>query len=176
MQKELLFKKLHQTFNILLCESKKTRTYGTKQLLSTSEISSLKCIERNSNTKAGDLSRYLGITNGAVTQLAKKLQEKKLIVPYHLKGNNKEVFYELTEKGKLACRGYDEHFKQKITPVEDYIATLDEGVVNSLITIMDLLVQNSDTKNKCAIITDLDSDTHTNQTDLKRCEKCQNSY
>ena len=152
-----------------------TRNYGTKHQLSNSEISALKCIQRNSNTKAGDLSQYLGITNGAVTQLAKKLQDKSLIVSYHIEGNNKEVFYDLTKSGHKACTIYDEFLQKKILPVKNYIATLDDEVVNSLINIMDLLIENSDTKNKCYILNDKQENT-IRKTDLKRCEKCQNNY
>ncbi len=89
-KKESLVKKLYQALNIMICESKIARNYGTGHELTYSDINLLKCVQHNENAKASELSQYLGITNGAVAQLAKKLEDKGYLEPYRITGNKKK--------------------------------------------------------------------------------------
>ena len=57
---------------------KKPRTFGTQHKLYQSEIHFIEAIGLSGDYSASELSEKLGITNGAVTQVADKLLKKKL--------------------------------------------------------------------------------------------------
>ena len=52
--KEALIKKLYRAVNLMACESKLARDYGTPHELTASDIDFLKCVEKNAAAKASD--------------------------------------------------------------------------------------------------------------------------
>ena len=62
-------------------------------------------IERANVTK---LSELLNITRGGISKIIKKLINKGFIETYTDKSNKKEIYYNLTQQGKIA---FDEHEK-----------------------------------------------------------------
>ena len=175
-KKERLVKKLYQALNIMICESKIARDYGTGHKLTYSDISLLKCVRHNEEAKAGDLSQYLGITNGAVTQLAQKLGKKGYLEPYRIPGNKKEVYYKLTAEGEAACRGYDEYYGRMDSNIEDYIATLDNDTIEKIIGLFDAMADCATVNEHCSIKHAIGAAGHSQQAEIKRCEKCQRIY
>ena len=87
---------------------KKSRSFGTSELLHQSEIHFIEAIGIPSEVNASQLSNKLHISNGAITQVADKLLNKKLIEKHKLETNKKEVYFRLTEQGKVA---YESHRK-----------------------------------------------------------------
>ena len=87
---------------------KKPRSFGTSELLHQSEIHFIDAIGIDSEINASQLSDKLHISNGAITQVADKLLKKKLIEKYKIETNKKEVYFRLTEQGKVA---YESHRK-----------------------------------------------------------------
>ena len=67
--------------------------------------------ERHMLDKAGEnpginvteFARVVGVTKGAVSQVIKKLDSKGLVRRYKKGDNDKEVFIDLTEKGREVC-------------------------------------------------------------------------
>ncbi|SNS14951.1 DNA-binding transcriptional regulator, MarR family [Humidesulfovibrio mexicanus] len=45
------------------------------------------------------LAKQMAMTRGAISKIAKRLLSKRLIESYRLPGNNKEIYYRLTETG-----------------------------------------------------------------------------
>ena len=175
-KKKSLVKKLYQALNIMICESKIARSYGTVHKLTYSDICLLKCVQHNDDAKASDLSQYLGITNGAVAQLAKKLENKGYLEPYRIIGNKKEVYYKLTAGGEAACRGYDEHYGKMWSEIEEYISKLDDGTVEKIIGLFDLVADSIAVNEHCSISHAADKTGCSQETTIKRCEKCQRIY
>ncbi len=175
-KKEELIKKLYQSLNIMICESKIARSYGTGHKLTYSDISLLKCVQRNGNAKAGELSQFLGITNGAVAQLAKKLEEKGYLEPYRITGNKKEVYYRLTPDGEEACLGYDEHYGKMRSSAEAYISTLDDDTIEKITKLFDLVAGSTAVSDRCSIRHAADKTGPSHEGAIKRCEKCQRLY
>jgi len=62
--------------NRINSNDKKPRPFGTSQLLHQSEIHFIDAIESGEGINASRLSQKLGITNGAVTQIADKLVKR----------------------------------------------------------------------------------------------------
>ena len=75
--------------------NKNPRKFGTNQQLYQSEIHFIDAIGINEEINASQLSIKLDITNGAVTQVAQKLIQKKLIAKYKRETNKKEVYFKL---------------------------------------------------------------------------------
>jgi len=174
-QRQSVIEKFYQTISVINCESKIAKNYGTKHNLTTSDISLLKCIQRNENSKAGDLSQYLGMTNGAVTQLAKKLERKEYLDPYRMQGNKKEVYYRLTESGEMACEGYDRYYDKIKKTVDAYIETLDDETVKKITGLFDAVADSASVDKDCYIKCECKND-DTKQESIGRCEKCKRIY
>lgn len=87
---------------------KKPRSFGTSELLHQSEIHFIDAIGIDGEINASQLSEKLSISNGAITQVADKLLNKKLIEKYKKESNKKEVYFRLTEQGEVA---YESHRK-----------------------------------------------------------------
>lgn len=175
-EKEDLINKLYRALNIMICESKIARNYGTGHKLTYSDISLLKCVQRNESAKASELSQYLGITNGAVAQLAKKLEGKGYLEPYRITGNKKEVYYKLTASGEKACRGYDEHYGKQKFNIEDYIAELDGDTIQKITGLFDTVADSAAVYDHCSFKPAAGKTNPSYEETAKRCEKCQRTY
>lgn len=55
------------------------------------------------------VAEHMGMTRGAISKMTKKLLAKGLIEKYTLESNKKEVYFKLTDQGKLL---FDEHAKR----------------------------------------------------------------
>jgi DNA-binding MarR family transcriptional regulator len=104
----------------------KKRDYGTGDLLSPSEIHMLQAIGTNPGSKITGIAAYMGVTKGAVSQMAKKLAAKKMVVKYSGPGNEKEVLLKLTAAGKRAQKGHDRHHQMLIEAMENSLGDLTE--------------------------------------------------
>ncbi|WDV44637.1 MarR family transcriptional regulator [Clostridiaceae bacterium M8S5] len=117
---------------------KKPRKFGTNQLMYQSEIHFIDAIGCNEQIKPSELSNKLGITYGAITQIATKLIKKKLIEKYKIKNNKKEVYYKLTESGKVA---YENHrlFHQELNDkIVSYLKDLSKDEIQVLLGLLDI--------------------------------------
>lgn len=170
-----LIQKFHQAANLMLCDAKTSRRYGTKYPLTYSDLSFLKCIQRNENNKAGEISQYLGITNGAVVQLAKKLEGKEYLESYRMEGNKKEVYYRLTESGQTACEGYDKYNDEMNSLIEAYIIDLDEDTIQTISGLFEAIITGIELKKGCYIKHASEEAKLETKTD-GRCEKCKRTY
>ncbi len=174
--KEDLIGKLHRTISLMSCESRISRDYGTAHELTASDIDFLKCVEKNEGTKASDLSLYLGVTNGATTQLAKKLMQKGYVEPYRLEGNKKEVFYRLTDAGQTACGGFDAHYAKINQEIALYLDRLDEQALEQIGGLLDAIAESLSVGEHCSVQHGADNRENPHTAGEKKCEKCQKTY
>ncbi|UPK46829.1 MarR family transcriptional regulator [Paenibacillus pabuli] len=66
-----------------------------------SEVHCIEYIEKNADSNVTKLAESFYMTRGAISKLTKKLIEKGLIESYQKSDNKKEVYFRLTEKGKV---------------------------------------------------------------------------
>lgn len=121
---------IHQYFtsmNTLMEEERKPRKYGTDHLLYHSEINLIDTIYRHPESNAITLSKIMGVTRGAVTQIGNQLEDKGFIVKYLKSGNKKEKYYRLTELGDEVRRGHAQYHKEANENICNYLSTLEEG-------------------------------------------------
>ena len=111
---------------------KQPRPFGTKQLLYQSEIHFIDAIEPGEGLNASQISRKLGITNGAVTQIADKLVQKELITKYRKDDNRKEIYLKLTEEGVTAFKHHKLFHKELSDKMIEYIDNLNHEQIEGI--------------------------------------------
>jgi DNA-binding MarR family transcriptional regulator len=107
-----LFERWARIMNKMSRSESLPRDFGTGDLLFPSEVHTLCFIGKVPGIRITDLSVRLGVTKGAVSKIAKKMEEKGLIEKYREPGNDKEVLVRLTLTGKKAYLGHEEHHKK----------------------------------------------------------------
>jgi len=76
--------------------------------LSLAEVHCIDWIGMIDHPNVTKISEKMGLTRGGISRISKKLLGKGLIESYQEPDNNKEIYYQLTESGKIV---YDEHKK-----------------------------------------------------------------
>jgi len=95
----------------LFQEYASTIQHGNEEAFAEIHLAEIHCInaigklELANVTKIAELMR---MTRGAISKINKKLLHRGLILSYQLPDNQKEIYYKLTEEGKLL---YDTHAK-----------------------------------------------------------------
>ena len=127
---------------------KKPRNFGTKHALYQSEIHFIDAIEPGDGIIASQVAQKLGVTKGAVTQIADKLVKKGLIEKYKRPDNKKEVYIKLTSDGKIA---YDRHrlfHKQLGDKMIAYLDSLSPAQMQALTGLLNIIDKNLPDLNK----------------------------
>lgn len=75
-------------------------------VVNTAGLSTMNVIDQNPKCCVTELGKIMGLSKGAISQMATKLLHKELIRKTKLPGNAKVVYLELTEKGKMALEEY----------------------------------------------------------------------
>ena len=96
---------------------------GTLQL-AIGEIHLIECIGKHQGANVTEISNILGNTRGAVSQMAKKLEKKGLIVKTKRGDNNKEIILQLSKEGDEI---FLEHEKFHESLYKDILSTLDSS-------------------------------------------------
>lgn len=118
---------------------KKPRPFGTKHSLYQSEIHFIDAVEPGDGITVSNVARKLGITKGAVTQIANKLVNKGLVEKYKKQGNKKEVYIKLTGEGEIAYENHRLFHKELNDKMIAYLDTLNTEQVQGLIGFMDII-------------------------------------
>lgn len=127
---------LYQTVNIFNAETRQPRDYGAEQLMYHSEVHLISAIFNHKEANASELAQVLGITNGAVTQVANKLVKKGLIERYKLPGNKKETYFLCTEQGEKVHYGHEDYHKKILVEAMKYIDSLEHDKVEAIDTFL----------------------------------------
>jgi DNA-binding MarR family transcriptional regulator len=137
----LFIEKLTHVVSSVNSEMKTAWDYGLGFPLYHSEVHMLEAIKACSGANAGEIARFLGITNGAVSQVAKKLIDKALIETYHSGDNRKEVFFRITPLGNKACAGHQKHHKKMNASLNKYIEQLNERDYKAILAFFDVMIK-----------------------------------
>ena len=77
-----------------------------------SEIHCIEYIGRNVDSNVTKLAESFYVTRGAISKLTKKLIKKGLIESYQKPDNKKEIYFRLTEQGKVINKVHEELHKE----------------------------------------------------------------
>ena len=130
-----------RALNLINERAKKPRDYGTGDALFHAEVHMLVVIHNHPDANASDLAKALGITNGAVTQVVKKLRDKQLVERFQQPENRKAVFFRLTEKGALAYIGHEQAERRDFRALMDYLDACSEQELATIRQFFDCLTR-----------------------------------
>ncbi len=122
-----LFNRLINRINML---EKVPRNFETEDLLCPAEIHTIDVIGRNHGINVTEIALKLGVTKGAVSQMASKLAEKNLVRKTRDIDNDKDVILELTEKGKQAFTGHEKFHMEMIGNLTGYLENISKEQAN----------------------------------------------
>ncbi|GMX66586.1 MarR family transcriptional regulator [Paenibacillus elgii] len=89
-----------------------------------SEVHCIEYIERNVDSNVTKLAESLYMTTGAISKITKKLIKKGLIESYQKPDNKKEIYFRLTEQGKVIDKIHEElhrEFQERDKAVFDQV-------------------------------------------------------
>jgi DNA-binding MarR family transcriptional regulator len=98
-----------RVLNKMIAHEKSPRDFGSGDLLYCSEIHTLMAIGKNPDINLTNLSRLLGISRSAITQMIRKLAAKDLVGKQKDPANDKEIRVRLTPRGTIAYHGHEQH-------------------------------------------------------------------
>ncbi|MEC0127521.1 MarR family transcriptional regulator [Paenibacillus pabuli] len=98
-----------------------------------SEVHCIEYIEKNADSNVTKLAEFFYMTRGAISKLTKKLVKKGLIESYQKPDNKKEIYFRLTEQGKVIYNiheGLHKEFQERDKAVFEQVT--DEQFDNML--------------------------------------------
>lgn len=127
---------------IITSNNKKPKKFGTQYLLYHSEIHFIDAVELGDGLNVSQLSEKLGVTHGAVSQIAGKLIKKKLIEKYKKEGNQKEVYIKLTSHGEIAYKNHKKFHNKFDKRLKAYLNSLSDTQIEVIFGLLDTIEQN----------------------------------
>ena len=95
--------------NKMDADEKVPKDFGSGDLLHCSEIHTIMAIGKNPGINVTNLSRLLGISRSAISQMMNRLQKKGLVEKHRDPDNDKEILLRLSLKGTIAYHGHEQH-------------------------------------------------------------------
>ena len=111
-------------------------SFNESVALTLGEIHLIECIGKHEDTNVTEISKILGNTRGAVSQMAKKLEKKGLIVKTKKGDNNKEIILQLSKEGNEI---FLEHESFHLSLYEDILSTLDSSSEENIEVVKNIL-------------------------------------
>jgi DNA-binding MarR family transcriptional regulator len=134
---EILIEKLYRTMNLVIQEMETPWLYGVDFPLHHAEVHLLETIKAQEGANVSELARHLGMTSGAISQVTKKLLDKRLIEAYRKPGNRKEVFSRLTALGERVCEGHQKHHENMVSVLHEFMTRLDQKEIQIVFDFLD---------------------------------------
>ena len=85
------------------------KDFGSGDLLHCSEIHTIMAIGKNPDINLTSLSRLLGISKSAISQMISRLARKNLVEKHRDPDNDKEILVHLSPLGTIAYLGHEQH-------------------------------------------------------------------
>jgi DNA-binding MarR family transcriptional regulator len=113
-----LFLNILHMFSII---EKKPWDFGTGSKIYLAEIQTVAAIGENPETNMTQLAEMMGVTRGAISQIVRKLVNKKLVVRTNAR-NQKEINLGLTDFGMTVRTAYQSRMKEVFTFADELYA------------------------------------------------------
>ncbi|KAF6574468.1 MarR family transcriptional regulator [Paenibacillus sp. FSL M8-0228] len=113
-----------------------------------SEVHCIEYIERNADSNVTKLAESLYMTTGAISKITKKLIKKGIIESYQKLDNKKEVYFRLTEEGKVIYNIHEELHKEFQERDKAVFEQVTEEQFNSMISFLEKYSRHLDAEIK----------------------------
>ena len=102
-----------------------------------SEVHCIEYIEKNVDSNVTKLAESFFMTRGAISKLTKKLIEKGLIESYQKSDNKKEIYFRLTEQGKVIYKIHEDLHKEFQERDKAVFAQITEEQFDSMLSFVE---------------------------------------
>jgi DNA-binding MarR family transcriptional regulator len=133
----VLIEKFYRATNLVIREMETPWLYEVDFPLHHAEVHLLETIKANEGVNVSELARHLGMTNGAISQVTKKLLDKGLIETYKKPGNRKEVFSRPTALGETVCLGHQKHHEHMVAVLREFMGRLNGKEAQTVFDFLD---------------------------------------
>jgi len=113
-----------------------------------SEVHCIEYIEKNVDSNVTKLAESFFMTRGAISKLTKKLIEKGLIESYQKSDNKKEIYFRLTEQGKVIYKIHEDLHKEFQERDKAVFAQITEEQFDSMLSFVEKYSSHLDTEIK----------------------------
>ena len=120
------FENTYRLINKYNQKSKMAKHYGTEDLLYSAEVHMIEIIGSYETITTTKLAEVLGITKGAVSQITRKLWEKKLIAKAPSAKKINEVSISLTDKGRIVYAYHQRMHEEMLSKIDLILSDLSE--------------------------------------------------
>lgn len=134
--------------NKSLANQRQPRRYGLDELLYPAEMHLIMLIAQNPSAGVTELALKGGVTKGAVSQMAHKLEEKGLITKQVDPENATRVIFSLSNKGRVAFYSHERLHEESDAELLDFIGSLKPGQLQTLKCFLQLVEQGIDKRNE----------------------------
>jgi DNA-binding MarR family transcriptional regulator len=139
-KEEILVRKINQMVNTAVQEMKTAKDYGGV-ILYYSEIHALEAISNYKGENISALAKHMSVTIGAVWQVARKLKAKGLINQYHHQNNRKDIYFCLTDLGRMACDGHIRYHKSFNPAFSNFVDKLSDHETKIILQFLDGIIK-----------------------------------
>jgi len=113
-----------------------------------SEVHCIEYIEKNEDSNVTKLAESFYMTRGAISKLTKKLIERGLIESYQKSDNKKEIYFRLTEKGKVIYQIHEDLHNEFHERDKAVFEQVSEEQFDSMLNFVDKYSQHLDAEIK----------------------------
>ncbi|WP_405156782.1 MarR family winged helix-turn-helix transcriptional regulator [Paenibacillus sp. FSL K6-0108] len=113
-----------------------------------SEVHCIEYIEKNADSNVTKLAESFYMTRGAISKLTKKLIERGLIESYQKSDNKKEIYFRLTEKGKVIYQIHEDLHNEFHERDKAVFEQVSEEQFDSMLNFVDKYSQHLDAEIK----------------------------
>lgn len=119
------------------------RTYGDKPVRTVAEFFVLREIGEKGIVNASSLAERLNISKSGVSKITGRFSERGLIIAGRQNGNEKEVYYSLTDDGQKVYKALKKAGQEKNARMEAFLAQFTDeersGILKFLTGLKDIL-------------------------------------
>ncbi|MDP4098793.1 MarR family transcriptional regulator [Paenibacillus sp. P96] len=113
-----------------------------------SEVHCIEYIEKNIDSNVTKLAESLYMTSGAISKVTKKLMKKGMIESYQKPDNKKEIYFRLTEQGKVIYQIHEELHKEFQERDKAVFEQITEEQFDSMLSFMEKYSRHLDAEIK----------------------------
>jgi DNA-binding MarR family transcriptional regulator len=126
MDQERIIDHIYRAHRYLSRLETEPRDYGTGELLYSSDVHTIMVVSGNPGCNLTFIAESLGISKAAVSKFVLKLIKAKYLTKGRAANNNRDVIFNLTEKGRVAAKGHDRFERKTFGPLQAIEETLSE--------------------------------------------------
>jgi Transcriptional regulators len=113
-----------------------------------SEVHCIEYIGRNADSNVTKLAESFYVTRGAISKMTKKLIKKGIIESYQKPDNKKEIYFRLTEQGKVIYKIHEELHKEFRERDKAVFEQVTEEQFDSMLSFVEKYIRHLDAEIK----------------------------